>query len=269
MQDKILLFIPAYNCSPQIPRVLRKLNEIPAGTFAEVLVLDNQSPDNTGAVAVAILPEITSAPVTVGRNQANYGLGGSHKVAFGYAQRNGFTHVVVLHGDDQGDLHDLMPILAAGQHRKSDACLGSRFMRGSSTPGYSTFRTFGNHVFNLLFSAAAAKHVTDLGSGLNIFGPAVIHDESVRRFSDDLRFNCYMLLSLVDKNRSFFFFPITWREEDQISNVKMFRQTLLTLEIVREYVFKRFFFRNADHRTAKHALYDFNTLATTRKESAV
>ena len=45
------------------------------------------------------------------RQDQNYGLGGSHKVAFGYAAAHGYEHLVVLHGDDQGAIVDLLPIL--------------------------------------------------------------------------------------------------------------------------------------------------------------
>lgn len=260
--DKILVFIPAYNCAPQIGRVLRKLNNVPAGTFAEALVLDNRSTDGTGDAAAAVLPEVTSLPLTIARNQANYGLGGSHKTAFAYAASNGFTHVVVLHGDDQGNILDLLPVLAAGKHRTLDACLGSRFMRGSRTPGYSLFRLVGNRAFNLLFSAASQRLVTDLGSGLNLFGKAVFTDPDVARYSDDLRFNCYLLLGLADRKRSFSFFPITWTEEDQISNVKIYSQAIKTLGIVRQYVLSRKLFRTGEHRSAPHERYVFDVIAS-------
>lgn len=261
-EDKILVFIPAYNCAPQIGRVLLKMNNVPRGTFAEVLVLDNQSRDNTSDAAAAAAANVTTVSVKIARNRSNYGLGGSHKAAFAYAAQHGFTHVVVLHGDDQGDIQDLLPVLEAGTHRTLDACLGSRFMRGSKTPGYSAFRTFGNHVFNLLFSTAAQQKVTDLGSGLNLFGRAVFEDPGIQRFSDDLRFNCYLLLGLADKKLRFSFFPISWREEDQVSNVKIVSQSVKTLEIIREYVLRRKFFRNGEHRTVEHANYVFDVIAS-------
>jgi glycosyltransferase involved in cell wall biosynthesis len=261
-QEKILLFIPAYNCAPQIVRVLRSLNAIEPDTFAEVLVLNNQSTDDTQSAAVNVLSEVTNHLATVGRNSNNYGLGGSHKVAFRYASENGFTHVAILHGDDQGDIRDLLPILNSGDHKRLDACLGSRFMRGSQTPGYSLFRTVGNHVFNMLFSICAGSRVQDLGSGLNIFGPEVIRDQDILKYSDDLRFNCYLLLGLADKKRKFEFFPISWREEDQISNVRMVSQTIKTLAIVRDYLLSRRSFRTADHRTAIHPIYTFDVVGT-------
>ena len=66
-----------------------------------------------------------------------------------YAKANGFDYVIVLHGDDQGDIHNLLPVLKKGIYKKYDCCLGARFMNGSKLEGYSKFRSFGNVVYNI------------------------------------------------------------------------------------------------------------------------
>ncbi|MBS0451570.1 MAG: glycosyltransferase family 2 protein [Proteobacteria bacterium] len=257
---RILVLIPCYQCAPQIGRVLRQFRDVPDGVFEEILVLDNGSRDGTADAALAAADQITCCPVTIARNRENYNLGGSHKAAFSYASAKGFTHVVVLHGDDQGSIQDLLPHLAQGQHLQFDACLGARFMPGSVLTGYSAFRRFGNHVFNLLFSAVSGRRIFDLGSGLNIFSSSIFQDASVRLHADDLRFNVYLLLDCVDKNRKLMFFPIGWREEDQVSNVRMFSQARKTLAIAVEYVFDRRAFRQRDHRQVAHGDYVFDAL---------
>ena len=203
--DRILVFIPAYNCAPQIGRVLAQFDAVPAGRFAEILVLDNGSKDGTQQAALAAAQSVRACPVTVARNRANYNLGGSHKSAFAYAAAQGCTHVVVLHGDDQGHIGDLLPVLDRGDHRGNDACLGARFMRGSRLQGYSKFRIFGNHVFNGLFTVAARRRITDLGSGLNIFSRSIFADPGISRYADDLRFNVYLLLGMTDRGLRFTF----------------------------------------------------------------
>ena len=55
--DRILVFIPAYNCAPQIGRVLAQFDAVPAGRFAEILVLDNGSKDGTQQAALAAAEE--------------------------------------------------------------------------------------------------------------------------------------------------------------------------------------------------------------------
>lgn len=263
MPDKILAFIPCYNCAPQIGRVLRQFKGPVADRINEILVLDNGSSDGTVDRAIDAAPEAEVGRLTVARNQANYNLGGSHKAAFAYAAAHDFTHVLVLHGDDQGSISDIEPVLQGGLHRAHDACLGSRFARGSRLLGYSRFRIFGNHVFNALFTLGTGRRVTDLGSGLNIFGAAVFRDPAVQRYADDLRFNIFLLLGLFEAKRRVLFFPISWREDDQVSNVKMTSQALRTLAILRDRTLRRSAFRQTDHRAVKHERYAFDVVFST------
>lgn len=224
MEEKILLFIPAYNCENQIPRVLAQLDGEVMGWIGRVLVVNNRSTDGTEAAVGAFMEKHPGLPLTLLRNDENYGLGGSHKVAFRYAIENGFEYVAVLHGDDQGDIKDLLPVLESGQFRQADCCLGARFMPGSRLPGYSAFRTFGNRVYNLLFGAVCRRRVYDLGSGLNLYKTRMLRSGYYERFPDDLTFNYCMVMALHCYRQTALFFPISWREEDQVSNVKLFSQ---------------------------------------------
>lgn len=260
MADKLLVFIPCYNCAPQIKRVLSQFNEATIGYFSEILILDNGSKDNTVSAAVDAARHVQGASVTIGKNRANYNLGGSHKAAFQYAIGNGFTHVVVLHGDDQGNIIDLLPLLKNQTHNSRDACLGARFMSGSKLVGYSNFRIFGNRVFNLIFSLGTGFKVKDLGSGLNILSRRVIEDKRAIKYADDLRFNIYLLLGMYQQNMKVEYFPISWREEDQVSNVKMTSQALRTLQLLWQSIARKKIFWNQDHRTLVHEDYKFDVI---------
>lgn len=264
MSARILLFVPCYNCAPQIGRVLAQLGGAVGRQIAEVLVLDNGSTDGTIERARDAAAAVAGTPIVIARNRENYHLGGSHKAAFAYAVAHGFTHVLVLHGDDQGRLDDIAPVLARGDHLRYDACLGARFMPGARLQGYSRFRRLGNAVFNLLFSLVVGQRIHDLGSGLNLFGQAVFADPAVQRASDDLRFNIYLLLGLIDRGNSLFYFPISWREEDQLSNVRLVSQSLRTLAIAWDYGARRRHFRAADHRDVARNAYPFEVIARTR-----
>ncbi|MBV9508917.1 MAG: glycosyltransferase family 2 protein [Caulobacteraceae bacterium] len=260
MAERLLLFIPCYNCEAQIPRVLAQLQALPEGLVHEALVVDNGSRDATAQAACAAA-RLSTVPAKVVRNHENYNLGGSHKAAFAYAAEYGFSHVVVLHGDDQGRISDLVPLLQRGEHRRHDACLGARFMKGSQPLGYSRFRLIGNHVFNLVFSLASGAKVLDLGSGLNVFSRAVFTDPALTACADDLRFNVYLLLRLIHSKRKLMFFPISWREEDQVSNVRIVSQALRTLKIAADYAFAGRRFWTLEHRDRPRSAYTFEVLA--------
>lgn len=262
MSARLLVFVPCYNCEPQVGRVLAQFSGEPSGLFEEVLVVDNRSTDDTVLAARAAMQQVVGPRVVLARNEENYGLGGSHKAAFAYAEREGFSHVVVLHGDDQGSIADLLPLLHAGEHLRTDACLGARFMSRSRLIGYSPLRRVGNHVFNALFSVAVKGRVHDLGSGLNIFARSVYEGDVLIGFPDDLRFNVYLLLSLYARRLPRRFFPISWRETDQISNVKMVSQALRTLRAAVEYRLDPRRALTMDHRTVPRDRYRFEVLAT-------
>ena len=261
MTDRILVLVPCYNCERQIVRVLEQFRSVPPGTFEEVLVLDNRSSDATVRIAQEAVSTVGSCRVTVARNRENYSLGGSHKAAFAYAQALGFTHVIVLHGDDQGRIADVLPLLADGAHRSHDACLGARFMRGSRIEGYSLFRRFGNQVFNLIFSVVLRRRVADLGSGLNVFRHTVFPSEVTYHLPDDLHFNPYLLVAMIERGMHLMFFPISWREDDQASNVRMASQALRTLGAAREYLTSRRSLRSGEHRKVPRDGYTFDVLS--------
>ena len=236
--DRILLFIPMYNCEKQIPRVLAQLNSEVCNYLSEVIILNNRSTDK-GEQAVQDYLQTHDLAVTVRllRNDANYGLGGSHKVAFQYAMDHGFDYVIVLHGDDQGDIANILPYLKSGEYRNYDCFLGARFMKGSRLQGYSKFRTFGNIVYNIYFSILSGMAVYDLGSGLNLYRKQMLKDHFYMKFPDNLMFNCYMLLAAKACRVKYRFFPISWAETDQVSNVKMMNQAVRTLKIPLCYLF--------------------------------
>ena len=94
MKEKILLFIPMYNCEKQITRVLKQLNEEVQEYINEIIVVNNISTDSgEEKVKEYIKDNEFKCKITLMRNCENYGLGGSHKVAFKYAKENGFDTI--------------------------------------------------------------------------------------------------------------------------------------------------------------------------------
>jgi glycosyltransferase involved in cell wall biosynthesis len=255
-KPKILVFIPAYRCQTQIPRVLQQFDSRVQAWIDTVIVVDNRSPDATLETAISHgTGHFTQSNFIAWRNDDNYGLGGSHKAAFRYAVEQGFDYVVVLHGDDQADIRDLIPELEAGAHLAVDCLLGARFMRGSRLQGYSLFRSFGNRVYNALFSLATLRPIYDLGSGLNLYRVTSLRDFYYKSLPDDLTFNYVMLLASYHRKQSVHFFPISWREEDQVSNVKLFRQAFKVLALLAGYYFKRGDFLASEMRSKPFDCY--------------
>ncbi len=263
--NKILLFIPMYNCEKQIPRVLAQLTDEVCSYLSEVIIINNRSLDGGEAAAQAFLEE-RNLPVkaSILRNDDNYGLGGSHKVAFRYALDHGFDYVILLHGDDQGDISNILPYLKSGEYADWDCFLGARFMKGSQLQGYSKFRTFGNRVYDALFSIGCGYRVYDLGSGLNMYRVSILEDGFYMKYKDNLIFNYCMVMGSAYYKHKVRFFPIIWREDDQVSNVKMVNQAVTVLKLLGSFVANKKKFVEAEHRDKVIDSYTAQVVYTNR-----
>lgn len=265
-ENKILLFIPMYNCEKQIVRVLNQLNDEVCNYIHEVIIVNNRSTDDGEAVVQEYLEKNKiSIKINLLRNDDNYGLGGSHKVAFQYAVENGFDHVIVLHGDDQGNISNILPHLKDKSYEKYDCLLGARFMKDSKLKGYSKFRSFGNRVYNLLFSIGCGHQIFDLGSGLNMYKVDALKNEFYFKYKDNLIFNYCMIMGSSYYKHKIKFFPITWVEDDQVSNVKMVNQAITVLRLLGEFVLNKKKFVTEEHRDKIVDKYTSQLIYTNRK----
>ena len=62
MSERMLLFIPAYNCEKQITRVLDQLDKRVFAYFEEALVVNNRSTDGTEQVVLEYIKNHPEKP---------------------------------------------------------------------------------------------------------------------------------------------------------------------------------------------------------------
>jgi len=221
---KILIAIPAYNCGKQITRTLDEIDDKLLGRVEEIIVIDNQSTDNM-PIMVKEYQETgrLGDKLHLFRNVNNYNLGGSHKVAFLHAKNKGYSHVIILHGDNQAKSDEANQLIDFMENNPEyQTVLGSRFNKSSTLIGYSKKRIFGNKVLNNIYSLFTLRKCEDLGSGLNLFALSDLDEKTYLQFADKLTFNYELLLDLIKRKIHFAYIPITWREEDQVTNARNF-----------------------------------------------
>lgn len=238
MASRIMIFIPAFNCERQISRVLSKINLDVQKYIEEVVIIDNRSEDDTVNQAISASKDITKK-VTVLRNVENYNLGGSIKRAFLYAIENDYDYMITLHGDDQADIRDFLPLLRSCGYANDDIVIGARFHPDSQLKGYSLVRIMGNRVLNFVCGSLNHRRVDDLIAGINLFNIAFFKNKFFLVFPENLTFDAHVLLYAFSKDARVKYLPITWREEDQISNAKVVRQALVILRLFFEYIIRR------------------------------
>ena len=254
-----MILIPCYNCDDHIQYVIDNLSMNSIQRVSEIIIIDNGSTDNTVRKAVASAKKRNTDKIKVFVNNANYGLGGTHKVALEYARKKEYDYLVVLHGDGQAnpkELDNFIHIL--DKNYDVDAILGGRFMDLSLIRGYSRIRTFGNIALNWFATVLSFKRVHDFGAGLNIFNVRSVCSLPLGFFTDACDFNIYLLFGLLDNNMKIIHIPISWSESGQRSNVTTFGIGFDTLKVIlywRFYGSWRRLFRRGTQTVFKNRTY--------------
>ena len=166
-QPRINVIIPAHNEAKAIGLVLA---EIPAGLVKEVIVVDNNSTDDTSTAARA-------AGATV-LHEARPGYGyaclAGMTYAFNKSQSERPDIVVFLDGDHSDYPEQLPELLAPLLSGAADMVIGSRALgvreRGALLPQ----QRFGNWLASRLLRLRYGGTVTDLGPFRAILAPALL-----------------------------------------------------------------------------------------------
>jgi hypothetical protein len=108
----------------------------------------------------------------------------------------------------------------------------------------------GNRALNVVCSVINLRRVDDLIAGINCFKISFFKDHFFLKFPDNLTFDAHVLLYAFNKKAKVVYVPITWREEDQISNAKVVTQAIIILKLFFRYLMKgeKVFEENASGR---------------------
>lgn len=124
----------------------------------DVVVVDDGSPDETGAVARA-------AGAAVVRLPFNLGIGGAVQTGFKYALEHGYELAVRLDGDGQHDPTELPKLTGPVLAGEADIVVGSRFAETRGAYRAPLARRVGIGLFARVVSVLVRQRVTDTTSG--------------------------------------------------------------------------------------------------------
>ncbi len=141
---KTLVIIPTYNERDNIAELIRAIRT--HTPEADVLVVDDGSPDGTGQL-VRTIGE-TDSRVGILQRGGKLGLGTAYIEGFRHALREGYNCVVGMDADFSHDPACLPQFIAAAA--QCDLVIGSRYVPGGSTPDWKIHRRlisrFGNWI---------------------------------------------------------------------------------------------------------------------------
>ncbi len=193
---KICVFIPAWNVRRQVVEVLEKLPTAFGRRCAEIFVLDNASSDGTAEAASARLRRGFPYPVHVYRNATNLGYGGTQKVAYAHALRQGYDIVAMLHGDGQYPPEQVPELVAALADGKAGMAYGSRLLRTDVKDGTPLIRRAGVWALSVLQNLTSGMHLAEWYSGFRAFRCEALRRVPFQACDSDYYFDVQIILLL-------------------------------------------------------------------------
>ena len=174
MQGVVWLVLPTYNeaenIQPLVEAVLAALEQAAPGDH-RVLVVDDSSPDGTGALADALAAEHSAVEVL--HRSVREGLGPAYLAGFGHALAAGAAYVCQMDADFSHNPADVSRLLAAVADG-ADVALGSRYVAGGGVEDWGLMRrvvsragcSYARHVLGL--------SIRDLTGGFKCFRREVL-----------------------------------------------------------------------------------------------
>jgi dolichol-phosphate mannosyltransferase len=190
-----LVLVPTFNEAANVEQLIDAVLEASTEPRFDVLVIDDNSPDGTGAIADACAAARADR-VNVAHRPAKLGLASAYIAGFRYALANGYRHVFEMDADLS---HDpiFLPTLRA-ELETADVVLGSRYVRGGAAPGAPRWRRALSRSGSAYAAAVLGLPFHDLTGGFKGFRAAVLASldlEAIRSngyaFQIEVTYRCY------------------------------------------------------------------------------
>ena len=211
--DHVLIGICTLNEAENIGPLISQLKQsIPS---ADVLIVDDDSSDNTSAIVTEMASQDSSIVLNVRENQR--GLGTAIRHAMSYAIDHDYTYFLNLDGDFSHNPVELADLLSrAKQDPTVDVVIGSRYIPGGSVIGWPVRRRIMSRVVNRFATLCLRLPVKDCSGSMRCYRVA-----SLKRIHiSQLKSSGYSVLEelLVQLHRDgaqFAELPITFTERQQ------------------------------------------------------
>lgn len=159
-----LVLLPTYNEIDNLARVMQRIRA--AVPDADVLVLDDDSPDGTGKLADEMAGE--DAAIMVLHRTTKDGLGAAYLAGFEWGLERGYEYLVEIDADGSHP-PELLPEMLAEAADGADLVIGSRYVPGGSVVNWPLHRQLLSRVGNQYVRLLLGMPVRDATAGYRVY----------------------------------------------------------------------------------------------------
>jgi dolichol-phosphate mannosyltransferase len=168
---RAVVCVPTYNERENLEPLVRALAEVLDTTRDRVLVIDDGSPDGTGALADRLAAELPWLDVL--HRSAKEGIGRAYLAGFRHALSSGPELVLEMDCDFSHDPRDVPRLIAAAEDG-ADLVLGSRWVEGGGTENWGALRRLISRGGSLYARLVLGVGIRDLTGGFKCFRRQVL-----------------------------------------------------------------------------------------------
>jgi dolichol-phosphate mannosyltransferase len=209
------LILPTYDEADNVERIVRAVLPVLERSRCEghrVLIVDDNSPDGTGAIADRLAEELDEVEVL--HRPAPQGLGPAYLAGFDHALRSGAGLVLEMDADFSHDPNDVERLIAAVADG-ADLALGSRYVPGGGVSDWGRTRRIVSRGGCFYARRVLSLRIRDLTGGFKCFRREVLEAidlPSVR--SKGYAFQVELTLRAVRAGFKVVEVPIVFRERE-------------------------------------------------------
>src|SRR5436305_7054818 len=167
MRGAAWLILPTYDEAENVEAIVLAARDVLTGCCGpdgfRILVVDDDSPDGTGALADALAER--HAEVEVLHRPRREGLCPASLAGFARALGRGAGYVFEMDADFSHDPADLARLLKAVRDGGADVALGSRYVDGGGVTDWGLVRRLVSRVGSLYAAAVLGLRLRDLTGG--------------------------------------------------------------------------------------------------------
>ncbi len=194
MSDSVVI-IPTYNEKENIEKIIRAVLSLQKSF--DVLIIDDGSPDGTGAIVKRLQNEFAERLHLVER-QGKLGLGTAYIAGFKWAITHQYEYIFEMDADFSHNPDDLIRLYKACTEEGNDLAIGSRYISGVNVVNWPISRVLMSYFASKYVRLITGMRIADTTAGFKCYRREVLETIDLDRirfkgyaFQIEMKFTAY------------------------------------------------------------------------------